>query len=211
MTGPINEGPSGPRKRRISLIISGEHGRALRENRPAIFIDRDGTLIKDTGYINRREDVALMPGAAGALRTANNRQWPVIVVTNQSGLARGLITAEQYDAVRKEMTGLLAEGGAYVDAEYICPHHPDFTGPCDCRKPGIALYELAIKDYGIDAEASAFVGDRWRDIAAAKHYGGRGILVASETTPPEELEQARREMIVVANLQDAIDLAVGAK
>jgi histidinol-phosphate phosphatase family protein len=200
--------PPDGRTRRISLIVSGDHSQTLRETRAAIFLDRDGTIIKDVGYIKNADDVALMPGAAGALRTAANRQRPVIVVTNQSGIARGLVTQENYDAVRKRMSDLLAEFGAYVDGEYVCPHHPDFTGPCDCRKPGVALYERAMRDHGIDPAASTFIGDRWRDVSPAKHFGGRGILVPTATTPPDEIELARREMSVVASLQEAVDLAI---
>jgi histidinol-phosphate phosphatase family protein len=207
MTGGSPTPPDG-RTRRISLVISGEHGRTLRETRSAIFLDRDGTIIRDVGYIRKVEDVALMPGAAGALRTAANRQRPVIVVTNQSGIARGLVTQDDYDAVTKRMNQLLSEFGAYVDAEYVCPHHPDFTGPCECRKPGIALYERAISEHGIDPVASTFIGDRWRDISPAKHYGARGILVPTDSTPPEEVELARAEMKVAASLQEAIDMAL---
>lgn len=209
MTGPRPIPPGAP-QRRVSLIQSDGQGQVLREMRAAIFVDRDGTIIKDVGYIKNPADVALMPGAAGALRTAHNRQWPVIVVTNQSGIARGKLTQDDYDAVRKEMAAQLSAFGAYVDAEYVCPHHPDFTGPCDCRKPGLALYERAMLDHGIDGSRSAFIGDRWRDVAPAAHYGGRGILVPTATTPPDEIAKARAEMAVAASLQDAVDLALAA-
>jgi histidinol-phosphate phosphatase family protein len=209
MTGPFPTPPGTPH-RRVSLVKSDGQGQVLREMRAAIFLDRDGTIIKDVGYIRNPADVELMPGAAGALRTAHNRQWPVIVVTNQSGIARGKLTQDDYDAVRKDMSTRLSEFGAYVDAEYVCPHHPEFTGPCDCRKPGIALYERAMIDYGIDGARSAFIGDRWHDIAPAAHYGGRGIMVPSSMTPPPELEKARAEMTVAGSLQEAVDLALSA-
>lgn len=203
-TGP-NSGPH----RRTSVIRGVSTGETLRETRAAIFIDRDGTLIKDTGHVRRPEDVELMPGAALALRIAHNRQLPVIVVTNQSGIARGLFDEQAYRAVHARMNALLAEFGAFVDAEYHCPHHPDVTGPCDCRKPGRALFERAIHDHGIDPWASAFVGDRWRDVEPARHYGGRGILVPSPATPPEDVALARREMIVIPSLIAAVESVVG--
>ena len=192
---------------RVSVIRTGETA-ALRETRKAIFLDRDGTIIKDVGYIKRVDDVALMPGAAMALRVAHNLQRPIIVVTNQSGIARGLVTQEEYEAVRRRTGELLAEFGAFVDAEYVCPHHPDFTGPCPCRKPGLELYERAILDHGIDAASSAFIGDRWRDIAPAQHYSGRGILVPTATTPPDEIARAQAEATVAPTLLAAIELAV---
>jgi len=196
------------RPRRVSLVITDEHGEVLRETRAAIFLDRDGTLIKDVGYISRPEDVVLVPGAAGALRTAHNRQRPVIIVTNQSGIARGMFSEANYLAVRKRIGELLAESAAYIDAEYACPHHPDFTGPCDCRKPGVLLYETAIREHGIDGARSAFIGDRWRDIAPATHFGGRGILVPNESTPADEIARARAEMEVADSLQAAFDAAL---
>lgn len=206
MTDPSSTG-TGPR-RRVSVVRTGE-SEALRETRPAIFLDRDGTIIKDVGYIKNPDDVSLMPGAAMALRVAHNIQRPVVIVTNQSGIARGLITLLEYEAIRRRTTELLAEFGAFTDAEYMCPHHPDFTGPCDCRKPGIASYEQAILDHGIDGASSAFIGDRWRDVAPALHYGGLGILVPTRGTPPEEIEQAHAEATVAATLLHAIETAVG--
>jgi D-glycero-D-manno-heptose 1,7-bisphosphate phosphatase len=200
--------PPDGRTRRMSLVITDEHGEVLRETRSAIFLDRDGTLIKDVGYISRPDDVVLVPGAAGALRSAHNRQRPVVVITNQSGIARGMFAEADYLAVRKRIGELLAESGAYLDGEYACPHHPDFTGPCECRKPGLLLYETAIREHGLDGATSAFIGDRWRDIAPATHYGGRGILVPSEGTPPDEIARARAEMQVAATLQDAFDAAL---
>lgn len=193
---------------RVSVVRSGEHGVTLRAVRPAIFLDRDGTLIKDVGYLRRPEEVELLPGAAMALRAAHNVQRSTIVVTNQSGIARGLLTVDDYLAVRKRVGEMLAEFGAYIDDEYHCPHHPDFTGPCDCRKPGIALFEKAILDHGVDAAASTFIGDRWRDIEPALHYGGRGVLVPSPITPPDEIARAQALAFVATSLLAAVESAL---
>lgn len=195
---------------RISVVRSGDFGKTLREMRPAIFLDRDGTILKDVGYVRRPEDVQLLPGAAMALRAAHNVQRPTIVITNQSGIARGLLTVDDYQAVRKRVGEMLAEFGSYIDDEYYCPHHPDFTGPCECRKPGAALFERAIVDHGIDAARSTFIGDRWRDIEPAFRYGGRGVLVQSSSTPPDELERARAEATVAPSLLAAVEGALGA-
>jgi len=203
--------PGSPRTRtpRVSVVQTGEHTQVLREMRPALFLDRDGTIIRDTGYIRRPEDVELMPGAAMALRVAHNVQRPIIVVTNQSGIARGLLTLSDYEAVRQRMGDLLAEYGSFVDAEYMCPHHPDFTGPCECRKPGLALYEQAVREHGLDAAASAFIGDRWHDVAPALHYGATGILVPGPHTPLDEIDRAAAQLSVIPTLLAAIEAVVG--
>jgi histidinol-phosphate phosphatase family protein len=193
---------------RVSLVRTGEHTEVLRETRAAVFLDRDGTIIDDSGYVRRPDDVKLIAGAAMAIRLAHNVNRPVIVVTNQSGIARGLLTEADYRAVHQRMEQLLAEYGAFLDAEYACPHHPDVTGPCDCRKPGLALYERAARDHGLDLAASAYIGDRWRAGAPGGHYGGVAILVPGPATPPDEVEQARMHARVVATLRDAITLAL---
>jgi histidinol-phosphate phosphatase family protein len=180
----------------------------LRATRAAMFIDRDGTLIKDVGYIKDPADVELVPHAANAVRRMNYELYPVIVVTNQSGIARGLLTEADYQRVRSRVDDLLAERGAYVDAHYHCPHHPDFTGPCDCRKPGVGLFERAIREHAIDGAASLFVGDRWRDVQPAAHFGARGVLVPSASTPADEIARAAREAVVAVTLTDAVHFAL---
>lgn len=206
MTDPT---PSGPKRAgRASIARTAMHGDVIREARPAIFLDRDGTLIEDVGYIKHPDDVRLLPGVATALRRAHNVQRTVIVATNQSGIARGRLTEDDYRAVWKRTNDLLAELGAFVDAEYHCPHHPDFTGPCNCRKPDIGLFERAIVEHAIDAGASAFIGDRWRDVAPAARYGATGILVTTPITPPDEIARARAEMRVASSLIEAIEAAI---
>ena len=143
----------------------------------AVFLDRDGTLVDDPGFIARPEDVVLMAGAALAVRRLNQAGLPVIVVTNQSGLARGLITPEQFERVTREVSRLLEAEGATVAATYYCPHYPPLTGACECRKPGLLNYRLAAERFGFDLAASVYVGDRMSDLLPALSLGGRGILV----------------------------------
>jgi histidinol-phosphate phosphatase family protein len=131
---------------------------------------------------------------------------PVIVITNQSGIARGMLTEVDYERVRARVDDLLAERGAYIDAHYHCPHHPDFTGPCDCRKPKLGLFERAAHEHAIHAASSLFVGNRWSDVEPALHYGARGVLVPSPETPPEEIERARREAEVAHTLTDVVQV-----
>jgi len=186
-------------------------GGAPRVRRRAAFLDRDGTLIEDRHYIARVEDVALVPGAAAAVRRLNEAGIAVVVVTNQSGIARGLVTVAQYEGVRARLDELLAGEGARLDATYVCPHHPELTGPCDCRKPGPALYERAARDHGLDPARSAFVGDRWRDVEPALRFGGVGILVPSPDTPREDVERASAAATVRHSLADAVDLVLAGR
>jgi histidinol-phosphate phosphatase family protein len=174
-------------------------------SRPAAFFDRDGTLIGDTGYVRDPNAVSLLPGVGAALRRLNEAGVPVVVITNQSGIARGRLTSADYEAVSARVAELLARDGGRIDATYHCPHHPEFTGPCDCRKPGVLLFQRAAADHGLDLARSVYIGDRWRDVAPAATLGGRGILVPSASTPPDEIERTRADGLERA---DTIDEAV---
>ncbi|MDB4875753.1 MAG: gmhB [Gemmatimonadetes bacterium] len=174
--------------------------------RPAAFLDRDGTIMRDASYVRNPNDVELLPGAADAIRRLNDRGVPVIVITNQSGIARGWLTEADYETVRDRLNDLLAAEGAHVEATYMCPHHPDFTGPCDCRKPGTALYRQAIAEHDLDPTQSVFVGDRWRDVEPASVLGGLGIMLDVESTPAADLERAHTNSVPIArSLGEAID------
>ena len=177
--------------------------------RAACFFDRDGTLIKDKHYIKDPNDVELVAHASNAIRFINYTMMPVVVVTNQSGIARGLVTVEDYERVKARLDDLLAERNAFIEATYYCPHHPEFTGPCDCRKPGTLLFEQAIKELNLDASKCAYIGDRWHDIAPALTLGGRGILVPSPSTPGEEVVEAVRQLEIAATLTAAVQSLLG--
>ncbi|HVX39678.1 MAG TPA: HAD family hydrolase [Gemmatimonadaceae bacterium] len=174
--------------------------------RPAAFLDRDGTIIYDASYVRDPDDVVLLDGAGEAIKTLNARGIAVILVTNQSGIARGWLTHDDYARVHARLVELLAEDGARLDGAYMCPHHPDITGPCECRKPGLALYRQAIEEHGLDPARSLFTGDRWRDVAAAEDLGGLGIMLDVASTPPEDHKRARIEGVLTAgSLRDAVD------
>lgn len=171
----------------------------------AVFLDRDGTVMEDAHYIKSPSQVKLLPGAAAAVKTLNDAGVKVIVVTNQSGIARGLFTVEDYEKVRQKFEALLAEQGARIDASYFCPHHPSAGGPCDCRKPATGMFEDAIRDWKIDPSKAAYIGDRWRDVAASRTLGGRGILVPSPITTVEDRRLADEAGIRTATtLGDAV-------
>ena len=143
----------------------------------AVFVDRDGTIIVDVGYLNDPDAVALLPGAAGAIRRLNDAGLQVVVVTNQSGIAQGLLGRNDFEESQERLDQLLGETGAWLDGVYMCPHHPDVDGPCDCRKPGSALYRQAAADLDIDLARSFYVGDRYRDVAVTEVVGGTPFLV----------------------------------
>jgi D-glycero-D-manno-heptose 1,7-bisphosphate phosphatase len=144
---------------------------------PAVFLDRDGTLIVDEGFLRDPGDVRPIPGAAHAVTRFNAAGWRVVVVTNQSGIARGLLSEEEYAAVAARTAELFAREGAHFDLQLHCPHHPDVSGPCSCRKPGTLLHEEAARRLGIDLARSWYIGDRLRDLEPALVLGGHALHV----------------------------------
>jgi D-glycero-D-manno-heptose 1,7-bisphosphate phosphatase len=173
--------------------------------RRAAFLDRDGTLIEDLHYLSNAAAMQLVPGAVDAVKRLNDEGVLAVVVTNQSGIAQGLLTAAQYERTRARLDELLAAAGARVDASYHCPHHPQVGGPCDCRKPGTGMHRAAERDLDIDLRRSLYVGDRFRDVAPGITLGGLSILVPSRSTPPEDLERAEREALVIPSLSAAVE------
>jgi len=172
--------------------------------RPAVFLDRDGTVNVDTGFVRRAADVALIPGAARAIARLNAAHVPVVIVTNQSGLGRGMFATADYVAVRDRVALLLAEHDAHVDATYECPHDPR-AGACACRKPGTALFERAALDLGLALERSWYLGDRWRDVEPGLALGGVAVLVPSAATPDDERRTATERAAVADTLGEAVD------
>ncbi len=140
-----------------------------------VFLDRDGTINEDIGYLSDPEKLVLIKGAARAIRLLNEAGIKVIVISNQSGVGRGYYTDAHVDAVNERMKEYLAEEGARVDGIYYCNHHPDFD--CNCRKPRTGLAERAAKEHGLNHERAYVVGDKACDVSLAKNLKGRGILV----------------------------------
>lgn len=182
----------------------------MTELRPALFLDRDGTINIDTIHVSHPDTVRLIPGAAAAIARVNAAGIPVIVVSNQSGIGRGLFTVEEYEQVRARIDELLSAAGAHVLTTYFCPHSPDAEPPCECRKPGPGLYRQAAVEHGIDLARSWYVGDRLRDIQPAKTFGGRGILVPRDTTPGVDVVAARDGFAISTSLDAAVDRILSA-
>ena len=178
----------------------------------AVFLDRDGTMIEDVGYLDALSRVEFYPWTVDAIRMLNRAGLPVVVVTNQSGIARGMFSEAFVGETHRHMDARLAAGGARVDAYYYCPHHPDgrvaaYARACDCRKPGRALIDRAAADLGLDPGRSFVVGDKWLDVQLGRAVGARAILVrtghgaAEETQPPDGVTADA----VVDNLASAAD------
>lgn len=151
-------------------------------SRPAVFLDRDGTINEQMGYINHLSRFILLPGAADGIRLLNERRFRVIVVSNQSGVARGYFPIELVDQVHARMQALLEAKGAWVDDIFFCPHHERgvvnaFRQRCTCRKPRVGLIDRARDRYDIDMRRSYVVGDRCVDLEMAHRAGLAGILV----------------------------------
>ena len=170
----------------------------------AVFLDRDGTIIEDAHYLSDPAKVQLIEGAADAIARINAALVPVIVVTNQSGIGRGLLTLDQHQAVSRKLDEMLAESGARIDASYHCPHTPADT--CECRKPGLLLFRRAAEENpGVNLSNAVYAGDRMRDVEPAIALGGHGVLVPSRETPPEDIRDAGERARVAPSLATVVD------
>lgn len=179
--------------------------------RRAVVLDRDGTLIREAGYLDRLERLELYSYTVDAVRMLNRAGFAVVVATNQSGVARGLFDEAFVAETHRHLDAILAAGGARVDRWYYCPHHPagirdEYRQDCDCRKPRPGLLHRAGADLDLDLSRSFAVGDRWHDVEAAAAAGVKGLLVrtgygrAQEEFPRADVEPAAR----VENLIEAV-------
>lgn len=183
----------------------------MTDTRAALFLDRDGTINVDTVHVSNADNVRLIPDAAAAIARINAIRMPVIVISNQSGIDRGLFTVEDYEQVRSRIDELLAAAGAHVLTTYYCPHNPEVAPACECRKPGPSLYRQAAAEHDIDLAKSWYVGDRLRDIQPAKLFGGHGILVPRDTTPGVDVVAARDGFAISTSLDSAVDRILAAR
>ncbi len=154
------------------------------DGRPAVFLDRDGTMIEDVGYLARREELRWFPSTIDAIRLLNRAGFLVFVVTNQGGIGLGLFTETFVRETHQWMAETLAANGARVDGWLFCPHHPRAVIPalkvdCDCRKPRRGMIDAALQGHAIDLTRSFVVGDRQGDVDLAAAFGGRGVLVST--------------------------------
>jgi D-glycero-D-manno-heptose 1,7-bisphosphate phosphatase len=151
-------------------------------SRPAVFIDRDGTLTEEVGYVNHPSRLQLLPRAAEAIRRLNTAGVAAVVVTNQAGIARGYFSESVLHAVHDALRAQLASAGARLDGLYACVHHPSegeapYRSDCDCRKPRPGLLQRAARDLGLDLARSTMVGDKASDLVPARAVGADAVLV----------------------------------
>jgi D-glycero-D-manno-heptose 1,7-bisphosphate phosphatase len=181
--------------------------------RQAVFIDRDGTLNEDIGYVSTPDELVLYPWAAAAVRRINESGLLAVVITNQSGIARGMYTEKTLDAIHSRMIHELAREGARIDAVYYCPHHPDvgdaqYRIDCECRKPRTGMLDKASREHRIDLAGSYVIGDKASDIKLAENAGARGALVLTgyggETVAHPDRWPCAPEFSAV-NLLDAVE------
>jgi D-glycero-D-manno-heptose 1,7-bisphosphate phosphatase len=188
------------------------------QGRVALFMDRDGCLAEEAGYVNHVSRIHLLPRAGEAVRRLNVAGVPAVMVTNQAGIAKGYFSEEVLEAVNAELVRQLATAGARLDGVYVCTHHPDAGEPpyraaCECRKPRPGLLLRAAADLGLDLPASVVVGDKISDIGAAHAVGAAGVLVLTGYGRGEW--EHRRHLWtekpdhIAEDLFDAVDWALG--
>lgn len=175
----------------------------------AVFLDRDGTVIEEVGYLNRVDRVAFFPWSVDAIRVLNEAGLLVVIVTNQAGVARGYFDEALVRDVHALIDRRVREGGARIDGYYYCPHHPDgvvepFRVKCECRKPKPGMIRRAALDLGIDVAGSFVVGDRWLDVETGRAAGAKTVLVRTGYGHEEESHPSAVTSDRVAdNLMDA--------
>lgn len=150
------------------------------EKKKAIFLDRDGVLNEEIGdYIKSLSEFKILPDVAEALKLFQDEGYILVVVTNQGGIAKKLYAVEELDKMHAHLNSELKKAGVILSKIYYCPHHPDFSDPCECRKPGSGMLLQAIEEFDIDANQSFIIGDKERDIEAGENIGVKGILIDS--------------------------------
>ena len=170
--------------------------------RKAVFLDRDGTINIEKNYLYRIEEWEWIPGAMEAIRAFNAAGFLVVVVTNQAGIARGLYTEQELKTLHTFVDGEVKKADAKIDRYYYCPHHPEFTDPCECRKPKPGMLLRAAKELNIDLGKSWMIGDRITDMQAAEEAGVKSLMVRTGYGQSEAQLLSKNQRIF-ANLADA--------
>jgi D-glycero-D-manno-heptose 1,7-bisphosphate phosphatase len=186
-----------------------------RPPRPAIFLDKDGTLIEDLPYNVDPRRIRLAPGAREAIRLLAGAGHRFVIVTNQSGVARGYFSEADLDEVRDHLAWLVEDLGGNLDGFYVCPHLPEgineYAIECDCRKPLPGMIHRAAEELSIDLAASWFVGDTWMDAAAGKAAGCRTIMVGPDARTADQLPDDQRPDAAVRDLLGAAHVILEAE
>ncbi len=177
----------------------------------AVFLDRDDTLIEDPGYISDPSQVKLLPGVASSLIDLKSMGYKLVVVSNQSGVARGIVTEDVLEKIHAKLKGLLSRKGAYLDGLYYCPFHPEGSIPkyrknSDMRKPNPGMLLKAAEDMDLDLESSWMVGDKYDDVTAGKRAGCRTVLINPSVKPAVKAKEDPEPNHKAVNIVEAINI-----
>lgn len=181
-----------------------------RSKTPGVFVDRDGTLIREVGYLRRMAQIEVLPRVPEALQLLRRHGLKVVVLTNQSAVARGFITEQQLQGIHEQLKRQLAGCGAFVDGIYYCPHHPTegmdaYRVSCDCRKPNVGLVQRAAEEFNLECARSYMVGDQSSDMELAFRIGAKGILIRAGAEMSEDLGSV---ILAVKDLWEAAEWIV---
>ncbi|HET7841707.1 MAG TPA: HAD family hydrolase [Terriglobia bacterium] len=192
----------------------------LSSGTPAVFLDRDGTICEEVGYVNHLDRIQLYPWSAKAIRKLNRAGFPVIVVTNQSGVGRGYFSEKLVRQAHARIARELAESGAHLDAFYYCPHHPTavveaYRKDCLCRKPATGMLDEAARRFNVDLKSSFVVGDSYRDMQLAFASGAHSIMLMTGYGKGEyahhRKQWPRRPERIAANLWEAAEMILNGR
>ena len=186
---------------------------------PAVFLDRDGTLIEEVGHLSAIEQIAVFPWTADALRRLHDAGFKLVIVSNQAGVARGFFDEAFVELANATLVGHLTAKGVTIDGVYYCPHHPEGTVEryrvvCECRKPRPGMIRRAVEELGLDPSRSFVIGDRWLDVELAEQAGAQGILVRTGHGAVEAALPAPDRLaspVIVSTLAEAVDWILGSR
>ena len=172
----------------------------------AVFLDRDGTLNEDRGYVTSVKEFVLLPGVCEGIARLNQLRLSVIVVTNQSAIARGLMTEEDLSKIHQDFAQSLQRAGAHIDGWYFCPHHPQ--AGCECRKPKPGMIHQAVRDFALDVSRCFLIGDKQSDLEAAQAGGVEGVLVRTSPYADQALAAHQADRLAIAYVADSFSQAI---
>lgn len=181
----------------------------MKDGTKAVFLDRDGTIVEDVGYLNLPEQIKFIPGSIEAVKMLNEAGYKVVVISNQAGVARGLVTEDMLQTIDKVIHKKILNGGGHLDATYYCPHHPEhgvypYRQICECRKPHTGLIKRATRDQNLDLSRSFMIGDKGTDVETGKRAGTRTILVLTGKGVEEKNSLKEKPDHVANNLLEAV-------
>ena len=189
----------------------------MQELRPAVFLDRDGTLIEDRHYLSSITEISVLEGAPEAITLLNNADFAVVLATNQSAVGRGLLSLANLNSIHEELQHRLKTQGAQIDGVFFCPHHPTeatraYRSNCTCRKPKPGMLEKAARQLALDLRKSFMIGDTLSDIKTGHTAGCRSILVKTGKGQREILrikDNSEPPDFIAENLTEAVDWLLG--